>query len=221
MEAQNQPSSFDAAQVAAVQKKIALENKIKAGVNWFFWIAGLSLVNTMIYLFGYTLTFVVGLGVTQIVDGFLAGIASQLGETGILVRFAGFGIDALIAGIFVTFGILGRKHKKWAVITGMALYAVDAVILLFFRDIFGAGFHIFALVGLGTGLRAIHELKAMEIPAIDLRPLEGIARQAIQTPAATPQQTRIRILLVVGIALVFFVCMGILVVQSLLSVFSQ
>ena len=39
-----------------------------SGANWFFWIAGLSLVNSLIILFSGEWSFIVGLGATQI-DG--------------------------------------------------------------------------------------------------------------------------------------------------------
>lgn len=139
-----------------------MENRLKSGVNWFFWIAGLSLVNTVTYLFGSSLIFVIGLGVTQIVDGVMSWLAMQVGQGGAVVRVIGVVIDIFIAGVFVLFGVLGRKRLYWAVLLGMVLYAVDGVILLLFKDLLGAAFHAWALLGIWGGLKAIKELKLLD-----------------------------------------------------------
>lgn len=41
---------------------------IKGGANWFYWIAGLSIINTLIIFFNGDVNFIVGLGLTQIID---------------------------------------------------------------------------------------------------------------------------------------------------------
>ena len=120
------------------------------------------MVNTVIYLFGFTLTFVIGLGATQIVDGIMSGLATNLEQGGIVVRLIGLVIDFFIAGIFVLFGILGRKRFRWSIIFGMVLYAIDGVILVLFKDFFGAAFHAWALFGIWGGLKSINELKLLE-----------------------------------------------------------
>ena len=214
MEVKNTPT-FDATQLAIIQKKLSLENKIKSGVNWFFWIAGLSMVNTVIYLFGFTLTFVIGLGATQIVDGIMSGLATNLEQGGIVVRLIGLVIDFFIAGIFVLFGILGRKRFRWSIIFGMVLYAIDGVILLLFKDFFGAAFHAWALFGIWGGLKSINELKLLEASG-DIEAIENIAQQlpSPQKPAVSPKQTRTRLLLIGAILLVIMACLVIVGLQQ-------
>ena len=155
-------TTADAAQMALIQKKVALNSKFRVGVNWFFWIAGLSLVNTVIYLFGSTLTFVVGLGATQIIDGFMSAFAAQMGQSGMVARIIGFVLDLGIAGVFVLFGVFGRKRHRWAIITGIVFYVVDGILLLLFRDFLGAAFHAWALFGIAGSLKAIKELENLE-----------------------------------------------------------
>ena len=46
----------------------AVDAQMKKGANWFFWIAGLSVVNSVILLMEGDRHFVVGLGVTQLVN---------------------------------------------------------------------------------------------------------------------------------------------------------
>jgi len=163
MEAQNTPT-VDASQMATLQKKVAVEGKFKNGVNWFFWIAGLSILNTLIFLLGGSITFVVGLGITQIVDGFMYGLASEIGQGGIVARLIGFVIDIFVSGIFVLFGILGRKRFRWSIVLGAVLYALDGVILIPFKDVLGVAFHIWALSGIVGSLKWLKELQALEQP---------------------------------------------------------
>ncbi|MBN2016508.1 hypothetical protein JW766_06800 [Candidatus Dojkabacteria bacterium] len=130
----------------------ALQGNVNSGANWFYWIAGLSLVNSVVYIVGGGLYFVVGLGITQLVEGFL----SPLGTGGILFSLA---FDIFVAGIFALFGLFARKGKNWAFITGMVLYFFDTLLFLLVFDVFSILFHLFALFQLFMGLRANLKLK--------------------------------------------------------------
>ena len=54
-----------------------LEQTGKNGANWFYWIAGLSLVNTAMAHGGADRHFIIGLSITAIVDA----IAQEIGKT--------------------------------------------------------------------------------------------------------------------------------------------
>jgi hypothetical protein len=150
-------------QLVLLQNKIALQNKMKNGINWFFWIAGLSIINSVIFIAGSSLNFVMGLGVTQFVDAFINLMMEDSGLTGIsILHLAGFGIDIMIAGIFVVFGVLGRKKHRWAVITGMVLYTLDAILLLTAGVYLGFAFHLLALVFIWVGLKNLNQLIRFE-----------------------------------------------------------
>ncbi len=150
-------------QITLFQKKLALEAKIRNGINWFYWIAGLSFINTIIYVSGGSWNFIMGLGITQLIDGIVTGIIREIGPNGgILVRLVGIVFDLGIGGMFVGLGILGRKRIRWAVITGMVLYALDGLLFLWVREWLSFGFHAFALWGLWTGLSGINELDRLE-----------------------------------------------------------
>lgn len=159
-------------QVNLIQKKLSLESQFKSGVNWFFWIAGLSLVNSVIYLAGGSLNFVVGLGATQLIDGIVSALSQEIGG-GVVVRVLGFGLDLVVAGIFVGFGILARRKQRWAVILGMILYVLDGLIFLAVGEFLAVIFHAWALYGLWRGQQAMQALAAVE------------ASSAISEPAAT------------------------------------
>ena len=51
-----------------LQKNLALERQITNGANWFFWIAGLSLINSVLHLAGVSISFLIGLGLTELID---------------------------------------------------------------------------------------------------------------------------------------------------------
>jgi hypothetical protein len=196
METQTPSTSADANQLAIIQKKLLLDSKARNGINWYFWIAGLSLVNTIIFLIGNSLTFVVGLGATQIVDGFMYALAKEFGTGGSIVRLIGFAIDVFIAGIFVAIGVLGRKGYRAPIIIGMVLYVIDGIILLLFQDYFGAGFHAYALLGIWNGLKSISELSSLEKDG-NSESIESIRkRMPSLQPQVTPQQRRTRWILI-------------------------
>ena len=43
-----------------------------SGAQWFFWVAALSVVNTLIGLSDSDWSFIIGLGITQMIDGVVA-----------------------------------------------------------------------------------------------------------------------------------------------------
>jgi len=153
---------FDEARGTATQALVSplLEAQVKSAASWFYWIAGLSLVNSAIILFGGNWNFVVGLGLTQVVDTVAKQIEGGGAVTAIAIVF-----DLLAAGVFVVFGLLARRMMTWPFILGMVLYALDGLLLLYFGDLMGVGFHAFALFQLFTGVRALRSMPAAGHPA--------------------------------------------------------
>lgn len=138
----------------SIQYRMALESQLNNGATWFYWIAGLSLINTITYMMGSDSSFINGLGITQFVDI----IAYELGG---VVMYVGFAINILIAGMFILFGRVSKKGKNWAFITGIILYALDSIIFLLAKDWIGLGFHAFAIYGIYGGLKANKALKGL------------------------------------------------------------
>lgn len=150
-------------QITLLEEKIKVESLFRGGADNFFWIAGLSLINSIIDLMGGRWTFLIGLGITQLIDGISVAIAEEIGANWVMiVKIIAFVVDMGIAGIFVVFGILARRRHKWAFIIGMVLYALDGLILLIGPDWFGIGFHLFILYGLYVGLQSITKLRGIE-----------------------------------------------------------
>jgi len=133
-------------QQIAVSRMVAAARS-RVGAKWFYWIAGLSMINSMVVIFGGNFHFVVGLGITSVVDA----MAKQVGSAGSVLDFI---INGFVAGIFVLFGHFAAKPQKWAFVVGMALYLLDGVLLLGARDFLSAGFHAYALYAIYRGYTA-------------------------------------------------------------------
>jgi hypothetical protein len=137
---------------ALVEQKLRAEQLVKNGAGWFLAIAGLSIVNSVLMLSGTRFSFIFGLGITQIVDA----VGRQGGTTGSTL---GLVVNAFIAGVFVLFWNFARKGEKWAFLVGMALYAIDGLILLPFKDYLSVAFHGYALFRIYGGMQGIPALE--------------------------------------------------------------
>lgn len=131
----------------------ATEAQLKSGASWFYWIAGLSLINSIAAFTGSDWRFILGLGLTQILDAF----GHDLGSAGKAVVLA---LDVLAAGVLVFFGVFAHKRHLWAFVVGMVLIALDGLIFLLAQDWLGVGFHVFVLYCLFRGAKACCELNA-------------------------------------------------------------
>ena len=132
-----------------------LEKQLKGGGSWFYWISGLSLVNSAIALSGSGTRFILGLGITQIFDELAQGMRSGAGLAVAVV------LDLLAAAVFVFFGVFANKRHTWSFIVGMALYALDGLIYLIAQDWLGVGFHAFVLFCLFRGFKACRALNVV------------------------------------------------------------
>jgi hypothetical protein len=142
-------------QTTLEQKRLKLKTTFKDGTNWFYWIAGLSIVNSIGSLMGASINFVIGLGVTQAIDEIAKegrGSASSIG----------FIFNLLIAGFFIMMGKLGQKRRKWAVVLGIVIYLLDTLLFVAINDWLGVAFHALALIWLWQGFRAMNDLIALE-----------------------------------------------------------
>lgn len=153
----------------SAESRQKLEKSLKVGANWFYWIAGLSLVNSVIQLLGSDRSFIVGLGITQVFDALASGAAEEAGSAGSVVRGVALWLDVVVAGMFVLFGWQANKRRVWAFVIGMALYALDGLLFILAQDWLSLGFHAFALVGIWAGYSSLKKLRVEEVSA-GLRP---------------------------------------------------
>jgi hypothetical protein len=120
--------------------------------GWFAAIAAFSLINSLLIFFKSGVSFVIGLGVTMVVDGFIAvGHQHVTGAAATALTVIGFLINLILIGVFVLIWFLSKRGSKAAYITGMILYFLDALLFLLFKDWVGVAFHAFFLYALIGG----------------------------------------------------------------------
>jgi len=127
--------------------------QLKSGASWFYWIAALSLVNSVVAFTGSDWRFIIGLGITQIFDA----IGQEISSGG---KFVALVLDLIAAGICAVFGVFANKGQMWAFITGMVLFGLDGLIFLLVGDWIGVAFHVFVLYCLFRGAQACRQLRA-------------------------------------------------------------
>ncbi len=130
--------------VAAIAKG---SPEVLSGARWFWWIAGLSLANTIILHSEGKTNFVVGLGLTLIVDSLLQNL-----------KLLAFAFDAVALGCFVLLGWWAGKGRRWAFVVGGMLYLGDSLIYLYFQEWMCVAFHLFALCFIFRGGYKLHSL---------------------------------------------------------------
>ena len=152
-------------------------NRFQSGANWYFWIAALSLVNSVMILSGSEWSFVIGLGVTQVIDFKALDVAKEVPEAVTVISAVAFGIDLFIAGIVALFGVFARKGHSWAFLVGIILYGMDGLLFARFGDWMSVGFHVFAMYGIWSGWKALgemHQLQSTPHPPEDDENVESV-----------------------------------------------
>lgn len=150
-----EPVPQDVSQRAIIEEKVRWQQALKGAAGWFLWVAGLSMVNSVLFLSGVRFQFIFGLGIAQLVDG----LARRVGGASFLLDVI---INGCLAGVFVGFFCFARQRKKWAFRSGMILYALDGLLMLLFRAYLGVAFHVFALFWMNGGVVAISKLQELE-----------------------------------------------------------
>jgi len=137
----------------------ALHQRYRSGARWFFWIAGLSVVTSLLSLSGSNIAFFLSLGTTQVIDAFARGLATELGDGTKVVALI---LDVLIAGVFAVIGWFALKRHLWSFILGMILFALDALILMAFQIWISFVFHALVIFWIFKGYQAGKSLVGLE-----------------------------------------------------------
>jgi hypothetical protein len=189
-----------------LEAKLRLENQAKNGANWFYWIAALSIINSVILIAGGTLSFIFGLAITQVIDAFAYLIETELGTTGPgIITFIGLILDVIVAGIFAIIGVLSRSQNRVAYIVGVVLYGLDALISLLLQYWLGAFFHLVVVGALIRGLNAMNKLRPI---AEGTASIEVLHSEVIEPEEQKQSRKRIAIL----VAAIIVVCLILVVI---------
>lgn len=155
-----QPSAPDpTGEMYRAQAAIAdLVRRMKSGANNFYWIAALSVINSLMLQFGANSFFVVGLASTLFVDLVFMGFAEEMADAALVVKIIGVIVSALMAGVFALFGFFANSGKRWAFLVGITFYIIDTLLMVAFQEWMGLVFHALFLFGLFSGLSALNKI---------------------------------------------------------------
>ncbi len=127
----------------------------KAAASNFYTIAGLSLVNSIIAAFGSGIIFVIGLGITQLVDAIASVIGKNAGDSKLIFTIMALVFDLMACSVIAGLGYFTSKGHMWALLTGVVLYVLDTLLMLFFKVWVGFFFHLFFLWQIWTAYRVL------------------------------------------------------------------
>ncbi len=150
---QGNPEPLPEINEVPVARLMQLEKQHYDGANWFYWIAGLSALSSILIVIGSPIVSAISLGSTQ----FLVAIGQQIPELTIAAVIAG----VLIVGVFALLGYLSNKGKRGAYIIGIILFFLDTLIVLWAQDYIGFAFHCLALYFMIVGAIALFKLKKL------------------------------------------------------------
>ena len=151
------PSEFTAPipPVLNSRKAIVTANpSIASAARWFWWIAGLSVINSVLIHSGSETSFLAGLGFTLVADAVFQAY-----------KPVAFVIDTLAVSFFFVIGLMALRGYRWAFLVGGILYALDACIYLALQGWLSVAFHGWALFSIWTGGTLLHRtVKNQQIP---------------------------------------------------------
>ena len=134
------------------------EIRAKRGANWFYWIAGLSVVNSVLFVAGANVHFLAGLGLTEIVDALVDVVIRQGASPAFRAVAIVFDLVFIIG--FALCGYYANKFSRTVFIIGIVVYALDALIVLALGSLLMLAFHAYALYSLIRGFLACRQIKA-------------------------------------------------------------
>ena len=146
------PVTAPAHAMAATHPDPELEKRMKSGAGWFYWIAGFSIVNSVLIHTGQEWGFALGLGISAILDG----MATSFGGAAKAVAIA---LNILAGGVVIMFGYFAGKGQGWAFIVGMILLGLDTAVTGLLQMWLSLALHLFALFCIFAGFKASRALR--------------------------------------------------------------
>lgn len=149
-----------------------LYQSYRSGANWFYWIAGLTLITSIITVGGGDWRFLISLGTTQVIDAIAIALSEQLGGA---TQVIGLVLDIVIIALFVFFGVMAGKKNLWAYLIGMIVFGLDGLVSLMIGDLIGVLAHGVVLFFTIRGYLAGRELVTLEREMSQPPPVESAA----------------------------------------------
>lgn len=151
-------SPGDVATRTPIESLMAARGK---GASWFFWIVGLSVINTLIATFGSDSGFSLGAAATLLSDG-LANESIKQGGSGASRMFALF-FDGIVFAFYAMCGVQAMRGATWAFVLGLVVFVLDTLVLLAVQEWLGVALHIWAIISIWSGLSANNKLKKLQL----------------------------------------------------------
>jgi hypothetical protein len=143
-----------AATAPATTPNAAILVSLRRGASWFYTIAALSGVNSLLQIFDAKIRFIFGLGITQV-----AGAMAKQSSNGTVILLL---IDGLFIGLLVLCGKWAREKSEGAFLGGMIAYLLDGLLLVVFGLWLDAAVHAYALYRMYQGYAACREIAKLE-----------------------------------------------------------
>lgn len=153
---EGQVPAASAASAPAIDRAVIAQSDptVMGGASWFWWIGGLSVINTILTHSGSETTLAIGLGFTLVVDV----VFKEMKVIALI-------IDAIALGTIFGLGFFARKGHFWAFVVGIVLYGLDTLIYVMAGEFIGLAIHGLALFYMIRGAWALRSaLKAAAEP---------------------------------------------------------
>ena len=132
-------------------------HEARAGARWFYWIAGLSLVNSVLAIFGVDVYFLIGLGMTELTRAIVGSIL------GVPMPNAGFEpwllpalvIEAVMALAVAGLGWAASRGLGAAFVVGLLIYSLDTAYWALGRALPSVLLHVLAILFIAKGYLAL------------------------------------------------------------------
>lgn len=129
---------------------------VTRGANWFFWLAILSVIGSVVTYFGNNYLFFMTLSASQLVNGTPMGWINV--DTVPFPPLTALIINIGIAALFAVCGYFARMRSSWAFLIGFFLYVFDAILCIGFKDLYTFAFHLLVIFFIFKGLVATRRL---------------------------------------------------------------
>lgn len=147
-------------------EEIIVQSRKTAG--WLGAITVFSIINLLLMLFKTNVSFIIGLGITQLVTAISMGIAEgAIPVVAKVIFIIGLVVNISIIGIYALLWWLSKKGSMAAYIIGMVLYLLDGFLFLVVQDWIGVGFHVFFLFMLFGGYQFMKKYKEAEMRLLE------------------------------------------------------
>lgn len=135
---------------------VSADRNTSAGASWFLWIGILSILNTFDSALNLSVSFIFGLGITQIIQTVMIGLQGLY--QGYYIAL-GFVLSLALSSLFILFWYYAKRGKQWAYLIGIVLYTFDTVIFMVGKDWLSVGFHVFLLFAISSGYNSLIKRK--------------------------------------------------------------